>query len=498
MQKRNFILFRLLRKPALAFLAGYVVVLPYLRLLMDVSNRESMHYAHSMYFEIVLLALIFGVAFLLVREAASRLLRNFAKARKYAIRIVDSPVIALLIIAAVSIIWRNQTTAPFHLLSRYFRDIAFLVTGALIVVPGIHGIAVSALKVIAKLLFPLPIILTISFLTFKQYEFDSPDFALDYPKTDVAGTSPAFVILFDGFDRSVVEESIFARDDIPALSRFIQRAEYYENAISPADNTAESIPRIIAQSDSLRSGRPKLLERLSSGGSKVVYIGNEFDYSNIPLCFAREIRRREEDGYGATNLPSMATSTEMAGISVVYPFLNSSRHGFATSARCHLYNIGEQTYVPFKGALGIVTYREEYYARLHGDIHSSVLSVIAAGRKDVVLFAHYSIPHPPFVFDENGLRDPLVGVSPRDTMFYLQQAKFAAKVLGELLAAIENAGTFDAGAIVVTSDHGFFSPGETRRSRNVPLFIKRGGDTRGRRISEPVELQDLSFALSTP
>jgi hypothetical protein len=148
-----------------------------------------------------------------------------------------------------------------------------------------------------------------------------------------------------------------------------------------------------------------------------------------------------------------------------------------------------------------------------------VLAVPAGGRPTLT-FAHLMLPHVPWHYLPSGREYPLNGLSMRPDGLdaagdwgadpwlpvlgwqrHLLQTGYADRVVGELLATLESAGTLDRSLVVVTADHGVsFVAGASRRVASainyreilsVPLFVKPPGQVAGEAVDRPVETLDI-------
>jgi hypothetical protein len=122
------------------------------------------------------------------------------------------------------------------------------------------------------------------------------------------------------------------------------------------------------------------------------------------------------------------------------------------------------------------------------------------GSRPVLRFLHLLIPHSPWLYLSSGTRYDGPGDLPFDGRWWarlahqrhLQQVRYADRLLGEAMAALEHAGVYDESLVVVTSDHGdSFSEGVSGRDMDpgqraaaelawVPLFVKEPGQRSGR------------------
>ncbi len=103
----------------------------------------------------------------------------------------------------------------------------------------------------------------------------------------------------------------------------------------------------------------------------------------------------------------------------------------------------------------------------------------------VFRFVHFSVPHLPFVFDENGYNPPLnpLHTSPDDA--YLRQLRYVDRLVGEVMATMERDGTFERSTFAVLADHGFRFGGRERDKLHIPFIVKRAGQTARSDVATP-------------
>ncbi len=131
-------------------------------------------------------------------------------------------------------------------------------------------------------------------------------------------------------------------------------------------------------------------------------------------------------------------------------------------------------------------------------------------------FIHTMLPHGPWLFDPQGrayVTPERSRVAGRDRIWrpqepemvglgyqrHMLQARFADRLLGELLDRLEATGRLERSLVVVTADHGAsFRPGQPPREGAspeealwVPLLIKAPGQTAGQSHREPVSTLDI-------
>lgn len=140
-------------------------------------------------------------------------------------------------------------------------------------------------------------------------------------------------------------------------------------------------------------------------------------------------------------------------------------------------------------------------------------------------YLHLNLPHRPWKYLPSGLEYTPVGTPVSPTGFdgryvtsdeqltvlglqrHLLQVGYADRVLGQVLAQLKKASVYDRALIVVVADHGVsFRPGQRLRAATeanvedvleVPLFVKRPGQTRGAIFDHVVQTIDIAPTIAS-
>ncbi len=144
------------------------------------------------------------------------------------------------------------------------------------------------------------------------------------------------------------------------------------------------------------------------------------------------------------------------------------------------------------------------------------LGGIVATEEPVLHLLHLLLPHPPFDYLPGGQRysaetavagldvDTMAGddwAAAQNQQRHLLQLGYTDRVLGEVIARLEQVGLWDRSVVVVTADHGVGSAAGRHRRRvthrnfaeilPVPLLIKASGQRQGRLDERPISLIDV-------
>jgi hypothetical protein len=139
-----------------------------------------------------------------------------------------------------------------------------------------------------------------------------------------------------------------------------------------------------------------------------------------------------------------------------------------------------------------------WHARTYRQLHARALEALRGPYR--LVFVHYPIPHPPFIYDRH--KAAIGSFSSGD---YIDNVALADRALGELIGEIARIGDEGRTAIVVTADHGLRRPGWESRGESlptlgnplhrVPLMVKLPGQTQGAVRNETISTVSVQAAV---
>jgi hypothetical protein len=124
-----------------------------------------------------------------------------------------------------------------------------------------------------------------------------------------------------------------------------------------------------------------------------------------------------------------------------------------------------------------------HWWELNQRVRRDVLEVIERWPAATFLFAHWPLPHPPFVMASDGSYHGPYAVDRRegDAADYRRHLLWLDRVVGEVVGALEASGRFDDALLVMTGDHGWQR--HDAAVRHVPLLVKWPGQREGDRVA---------------
>lgn len=316
---------------------------------------------------------------------------------------------------------------------------------------------------------------------------------------DRAGT-PVYFLVFDEWSylRSTSGDDFLA--EFPHLRQLRSQSFFFNHAQAPADKTYKSLPGLIFQTQDYGSLPQVFIHEPGIDGKPPLEIVTPpaRPGSDPPSLFTLA----REHGY----------ATGLIGFYLPYPRILGDALDFSRAYsdyprgrnfvdKMYLASIDNPQYwrVPFITALWKHLYAgvfSRHWRDLTERMREDLLAAIAAPPQRKFVFAHLPVPHAPFIFRPDGsYRGPfpirsgagqdidadIMGGTPDE---YHESLEHLDTMVGEILAAMERAGTLDGSLLIVTSDHSWrIDPEHSATAsfdalRHVPLLIKAPGQHR--------------------
>ena len=328
-------------------------------------------------------------------------------------------------------------------------------------------------------------------------------------RPDAAGDAPApvlLVVLDMIADSEVVDANGTVGEDLPHLRAFAAASTYCSRTSAPGLQTAESMPGICLQF-------PVGIPHVDSGGQV------SWPVKDSDSCTPRITP--EDCPEAPTRVVRLAGGRSVI-CSEYLPWADWFTGEWAWDAACtHCYYgaapVGSGGWRTVLGRLILVAdqwaaasktpqagaikalrlhlpFSRVHYASVAHHIQEEGASFLrrAFSPGDFAIL-HQPLPHPPFVFDENGGFHPLL---PETAASYRQQLRYADVLFGRWMDDLRASGLWDASWVLVTSDHGLhdvsWSSNPDRHDKShVPLWIKAPGQVSPSVLEQPVHLEAL-------
>lgn len=351
------------------------------------------------------------------------------------------------------------------------------------------------------ILSPLFFIVSFSLLNYQQWV---PSSKQTYPPSvkAVSGKTPIYIFIFDewSFKRSFDNGTL--KPMFRRLAQFAEQSCVFLRNKSPGPDTNPSLPRFVCQTeDDLM-----ITDKGPFWRDKAGVVVPASQKSNL-------FKQAAQRGYATYSVgfhipPNRILFKTDIDYEEKYPFAQSGQT-LLEKTRVNLRNILLFSKIPISAL-----WRNYAWNRLScRDIHNKhtwitqrTMNILRDSPDNAFCFFHMVPPHCPYFFNPDGsvYRDPsrkgdvMVGTL-KD---YEMQLGYVDNLMGQFLDAIKKANRYQESLIVVTSDHSWrkdkfgTKKDVMEQLRDVPLFIKLPGQTRGRVITEPFTTTRLGPLLT--
>ena len=360
-------------------------------------------------------------------------------------------------------------------------------TIGLATVVSIPALSLRALRGTALLLSPVTLIMLAAFVQLARYPgtpaaYSTPQQATGSDSRDSTARPSVYVFLFDELSYRFMYQDGAVRRDLPHLRWLSERATNYHGAQAPGDETAASIPGLLAGRD---------LSGVWLSGDEVLEILP--DGKRLPLNLQTRdslFARARANGF----------RTEMVGFYLPYCRLLSGVADACQSFSWYNMSAGAETFSPIHAILtnvGLWPYEWPFgmlkvpvlclLERRIVDRTAAAAVVDPRASRRRFRFVHFSVPHHPFVFDRDGYNPPADPMQ-KSAENYERQLRYVDTLAGMLIDRLEQADVFDGSTLVVMSDHEFrWAQLVEADKAHIPLIIKRPGQRSREDVTEPVK-----------
>ncbi len=375
-----------------------------------------------------------------------------------------------------------------------------------------------------SILAPAPLVFAVAFLFFSPAEgVVRPAPRAAPAPVAITAEIPVVMVVFDELSLPTLMDSSHRIDAerYPNFAALSATSHWFRNATSTADFTILALPALLTgrylgettghQQLATAASYPNNLFTLLGGAYQLNVYETLTDLCPHGLCPPTEI-----DAPAALRLRQLLIDAAVvyphsvlpADLAARLPAITDQWGRFAAIARKHHKRVG---------------WRE---IRRKPWVFASFLDAIrAAPHRKTLHFLHSGLPHVPWQYLPSGscyghlgsdllvtrglqkgqwAQDPWSAA--QGFQRYLLQLGFVDRLLGDLLATLEEIDLLDSALVIVTADHGTsFRPGESRRGASrenfadimsVPLFVKLPHQRKGAISDRNVELIDILPTLA--
>jgi hypothetical protein len=330
----------------------------------------------------------------------------------------------------------------------------------------------------------------------------------------VPGRTPVVLVVLDEFPVTSLMAADGEIDAVryPNFARLGREGTWYRGASTVHDQTAHAVPAIL---DGKLPDPSELPTVRDHPDNLFTLLGESYEIRSFEplthLCPRRYCKSGDE-GSLSERMRSLFSDIRIAylhrtlpdSLAGGLPAIDDRWGGFGDDALGHgdgdgdLILTADDDAEVFRVVRGAFAERDAWT-----DFEPFVSSIDRRGRPRTLHFLHFLLPHSPWYSLPSGRQ---YGNAPTDGLDgdtwggdrwpiqqglqrHLLQVAYTDRLVGMLLARLEDAGLYDEALVVVTADHGAsFIPGGARRAVNrenlsdiarVPLFVKLPGQRKG-------------------
>ena len=487
-----------------ALLAAYMALLPQFYLIFSPMNRHSLlwnrGYHYAILSAVLILAAIYWTGYKLLQKGA----RNAPVLRHVVTALAVVALIGILVRTVVSLLDRGQVL-PAHV--QAILDLRVSKAVYYLLLPGVAVLFrpdrcrrfVRATYSILAPVMVIGFVWPLTFVEFKKQDLAPPTALFEqYAEAPVADRN-IYIFMFDAWTHDVVFGEQGMLEEMPNLKELLRTATCYHRAYSGGTLTYISVPRFLLQTDKhFASLSPGEVANLTYA-RKAIGADSIFTHAD---AFVRVV-----SGFGLSYEQFVGSSVEHC----------SSFH--AHIAMPQFANVKDLlwTQMAWVRHFGVSLRPEPYHYLVWAEgqkkMHRLALDVIAKLNAPTFAFFHYYVPHWPYVWNREGLKQELPENGVRWSHIvedYRDNLRYVDTLLGEITGALKATGKFDGALLIVMADHAWREDPEVlsldtaeeeadpqSRLKHLPLIIKEPYQHQAAEVNTPVYLTDL-YPLMEP
>lgn len=319
---------------------------------------------------------------------------------------------------------------------------------------------------------PIVFIMSIQMLTWGTWW--EPEKQPSPTRAEPAPRAPVFVIVFDGWGYVRSAENGQFRPLFKHVRQLCHQAFMFREARSAGLYTKSSLPALIWQTD----------QEFVVQGTDTFWSDGERQTPSVdvPSLF----QKARAQGYHTCLVGWYLPYQRMLGDPIDYCATSANRQAgdtlIAEMGYAALRNLQywtdpvSQRFAPGLDARIFAARRK----RVHERALDKMLGLMRRGQDGQFAIFHLTVPHFPYIWNADGTYR---GPGPRDMFGYERHLAYVDLLVGQIVAALREAGTFDSSLLVITSDHASKVDTEPTMqrghqwARRVPLIVKLPGQT---------------------
>ncbi|HYH00759.1 MAG TPA: sulfatase-like hydrolase/transferase [Terriglobales bacterium] len=248
-------------------------------------------------------------------------------------------------------------------------------------------------------------------------------------------------IVFDELDNSVAFTNRPPGLMLPEFDRLRQESLFASNALPPADSTSMSLPALLC-------GKPVAAARFREDEMLIQFAGTEtwVPWSGEQNVFTRARRLGVNSALVGWYHPYCRVIAGTLNACVWDGSPYEEIFQAAPYRQFYRFAAGEIRDVLGRSTTESLSHQVPLFRDQHSFLAEHAKKLVA-DRSYGLVFVHFSIPHPPAIYDVRQ------GMRATGQPGYLDNLETADRTLGELRRAMEDAGTWDKSVLLITSDH---------------------------------------------
>jgi hypothetical protein len=260
-------------------------------------------------------------------------------------------------------------------------------------------------------------------------------------------------LIFDEMDYRIAFVDRPQSIKLPEFDRFKSQSLFAENAYSPGGSTIPSIPALL-------SG--KLITSSQSSGSDLLYVtfkgsNDKVNWGSQPTVFTRAKKLGVNTALSGEYIPY----SRLIGHHLDYCAWSAYRYQYVSSKDTVWDNLTNQLYAFFHG---LTLYYQQHKIATR-EIFDDAQRLAVDSRYGLV-FIHFPIPHPPFIYQHAWWDQFLKG--------YADNLVLCDQILGRIRKDMELKGVWENTAIIISSDHSYGKAKkfDGKEDRRIPFMVK--------------------------
>jgi hypothetical protein len=488
-----------LKRWVLGLTAAYISLLPNFYHIFNAVDRVNLFWNREYHAAILTAVAVVGLIYLAIYAVMLFVVRRHPAVRYPVEVLAYTALFALGLRTILSILYRSGLleAAPWCYLANKVGKLLyyFLIPGTLI---ALHlPLAERIIRRLYALVAPAVLFLMVWPVTYQNFSPENPPLPPIFDQQKNGDPSPAqrdiYIFFFDewSYERCFPEGQPWG--EMTNLCAVLSSMTCYSEAYTPGSRTITSIPRFLFQNN------------------KSVC---NMDYNQLCRLVLRQTPLVENNIFSEAKrffrvvVGFTVDYTELLGSSVEFSTSIHNESAWRTYGREAEFLI--LTQFAWLRVFGIHPFTEKdppsvvwiYSLRR---AHQIALKTIRDLNQPVMAFFHYCLPHYPYVWNRNGMKDPWPDdVNAQTVPNYMDNLRRLDTIIGEIVSALKQSGKWDSSLVIMTSDHAWrydpdlsgFDPVREdsvphSRWKHVPLIIKRPHQRKAEVVSDPISTADI-------